>query len=437
MACRGNSTSPSTAAARWRARGHQRHRLRRDRGRRRDGVPAGTYFRLQLGGITGHGDFASDAGVLVGRSNACRSRWRCCASSSPRATAPTASARGSNTCSTGWASSDSWPRRRSCCRRRSLRLPLAACRPRAPVLKHGHIGIHAQRQAGLFYIGVALPVGRLSAAQMRGLAALARRHGSGTLRLTVWQNLLISDIPGSVPGGQGGARHPRPRLARQQSARRTGGMHRQYRLQILRHRHQGPGAGARSSSRKPPRPRSAGQHPPDGLPAFLRAALCRRYRAARRQARRGGGRGLRHLYRRRHRQRARARRARSIRRCPWPRCRAASKGCCATISPSAASPKASSRSPGAARPRSCAAGAEAALAEANSNELYRAAAARERALQRAAARLDQWLARRPSRRRGRVAAPRPRRPRSFPGTIRRCRWRSACGLPKAARASAC
>jgi ferredoxin-nitrite reductase len=76
-----------------------------------------------------------------------------------------------------------------------LRLPLDACRPRAPVLKHGHIGIHAQRQAGLFYVGVVLPVGRLSAAQMRGLAALAQRHGSGTIRLTVWQNLLLSDIP--------------------------------------------------------------------------------------------------------------------------------------------------------------------------------------------------------------------------------------------------
>jgi ferredoxin-nitrite reductase len=31
--------------------------------------------------------------------------------------------------------------------------------------------------------------------QMRGLAGIADRHGSGTIRLTVWQNLLISDIP--------------------------------------------------------------------------------------------------------------------------------------------------------------------------------------------------------------------------------------------------
>ena len=64
-----------------------------------------------------------------------------------------------------------------------------------PVDKAGHLGIHAQRQAGLCYIGVDVPVGRLSADQLRGLAALASTFGSGTLRLTVWQNLLISDIP--------------------------------------------------------------------------------------------------------------------------------------------------------------------------------------------------------------------------------------------------
>jgi ferredoxin-nitrite reductase len=74
------------------------------------------------------------------------------------------------------------------------RLPLDSCTPRAPRVKHAHIGIHRQRQEGLSYIGVALPVGRLAAAQMRGLAAIAQTHGSGTIRLTVWQNLILSDI---------------------------------------------------------------------------------------------------------------------------------------------------------------------------------------------------------------------------------------------------
>jgi len=40
-----------------------------------------------------------------------------------------------------------------------------------------------------------LPASRLTAPQLRGVAGVAERYGSGTLRLTVWQNLLISDIP--------------------------------------------------------------------------------------------------------------------------------------------------------------------------------------------------------------------------------------------------
>jgi ferredoxin-nitrite reductase len=66
--------------------------------------------------------------------------------------------------------------------------------PRPLADKHGHIGVHAQKQAGLNYLGIVLPVGRITSAQMRGLAEIAERFGSGTLRLTVWQNLLISDV---------------------------------------------------------------------------------------------------------------------------------------------------------------------------------------------------------------------------------------------------
>jgi sulfite reductase beta subunit-like hemoprotein len=39
-----------------------------------------------------------------------------------------------------------------------------------------------------------LPLGRLDTQQMQGLAALAAQHGNGTLRLTPWQNVLITDI---------------------------------------------------------------------------------------------------------------------------------------------------------------------------------------------------------------------------------------------------
>jgi ferredoxin-nitrite reductase len=58
-----------------------------------------------------------------------------------------------------------------------------------------HVGIHPQKHPGFVYVGVVLPVGRLSSDQMRALAQLSEQYGTGTIRLTVWQNLLISDIP--------------------------------------------------------------------------------------------------------------------------------------------------------------------------------------------------------------------------------------------------
>ena len=75
--------------------------------------------------------------------------------------------------------------------RRAAGLSLA---PRPMADKHGHIGVHPQKQPGLNYLGIVLPVGRLTSEQMRGLAEISERFGNGTLRLTVWQNLLISDV---------------------------------------------------------------------------------------------------------------------------------------------------------------------------------------------------------------------------------------------------
>ncbi|MEG3985372.1 hypothetical protein QUA08_31995, partial [Microcoleus sp. T3B2] len=60
-----------------------------------------------------------------------------------------------------------------------------------------HLGIHPQRQSDFSYMGIALPLGRLESKQLRNLANLAQNLASGTLRLTPWQNLLISDIPNS------------------------------------------------------------------------------------------------------------------------------------------------------------------------------------------------------------------------------------------------
>ncbi len=76
-----------------------------------------------------------------------------------------------------------------------IKMKCQECQTQIPSAKYQHIGIHPQRQQGLFYIGVVLSLGRLESMQMRGLADLAEKYASGTLRLTPWQNLLLADIP--------------------------------------------------------------------------------------------------------------------------------------------------------------------------------------------------------------------------------------------------
>ena len=58
-----------------------------------------------------------------------------------------------------------------------------------------HLGINAQKQNGLNYIGLAVPVGRLSAAELRSIARIANTHGNGEVRLTTAQNVIIPNIP--------------------------------------------------------------------------------------------------------------------------------------------------------------------------------------------------------------------------------------------------
>src|SRR2546425_1936468 len=57
-----------------------------------------------------------------------------------------------------------------------------------------HLGIGAQRQAGLNYVGLAVPVGRISAEQLFDVARLAERYGTGDVRLTTGQNLIIPNV---------------------------------------------------------------------------------------------------------------------------------------------------------------------------------------------------------------------------------------------------
>jgi ferredoxin-nitrite reductase len=63
--------------------------------------------------------------------------------------------------------------------------------------KRDHIGVHAQKQPGLNYVGLHVPVGRLYAEDMFELSRVAEVYGSSEIRLTVEQNVILPNVPDS------------------------------------------------------------------------------------------------------------------------------------------------------------------------------------------------------------------------------------------------
>jgi ferredoxin-nitrite reductase len=159
------------------------------------GIEPGVWFRLALGGITGHRDFARDTGVVV------RPRE---ASTVADAVVRVFTDHGNRADRTkarlkyvldGLGLGEFLAFVEEKLGAKLARIPPDALAPRPAFNRQAHVGVHAQKQPGLHWIGVVLPVGKLTAAQMRGLAAIARESGDGDIRLTVWQNLLISGVP--------------------------------------------------------------------------------------------------------------------------------------------------------------------------------------------------------------------------------------------------
>jgi sulfite reductase (ferredoxin) len=58
-----------------------------------------------------------------------------------------------------------------------------------------HVGIHAQKQPGLSYVGAVVLRGRITADQMQSAADLAERYAGGELRATNMQNLVVVNVP--------------------------------------------------------------------------------------------------------------------------------------------------------------------------------------------------------------------------------------------------
>lgn len=154
----------------------------------------GVYFRVFLGGITGHKDFARDTGVLVRPDQAVAlavAMMRVFIDHGDRTNRKKArlkyllEARGDAWFVAEAAKRVSFP---------LIHLPAAACEPRRPAEKHAWLGARRQRQPHVYSLGVGCPVGRLSPRQMHRLADLAQTYGQSELRLTVWQNVLIPHI---------------------------------------------------------------------------------------------------------------------------------------------------------------------------------------------------------------------------------------------------
>ena len=168
-------------------------------------VAPGVWFRLMIGGITGHRDFARETGVVVKPADATK----------------VADAIVRVFIDHGDRTDRTKARLKYVIDRFGLdkvlglveeklgrkldRVAGGAFAPRPPFDRTAHIGVHPQKQPDRNWVGVVLPVGKMTADQMRGLAQIARDLGDGDIRLTVWQNLIISGVHSeSVKAAQAG-----------------------------------------------------------------------------------------------------------------------------------------------------------------------------------------------------------------------------------------
>src|SRR6476646_1193552 len=156
------------------------------------GIAPGIWFRLMIGGITGHKDFARETGVVV----------------KPADAPQVADAVVRVFIDHGDRTDRNEARLKVVLDRLGLgkvlaltveklgskldRVASAGLAPRPPFDRAAHIGVHPQKQPDRNWVGVVLPVGKMTADQMRGLAQIVRDLGDGDIRLTVWQNLIIS-----------------------------------------------------------------------------------------------------------------------------------------------------------------------------------------------------------------------------------------------------
>ena len=162
-----------------------------------DGIEPGVYFRIALGGVTGHQTFASDWGVIVkpeqlndvmvallrvfiqfgDRTNRKKARFK-------------------------YVVEDKGLDGVLAEAEKHLKFQLIRLPADSPLQAprefsqqgHSHVGTYPQKQEGLVYVGASVPVGQLTDRQLDRIADLADNYGTGEVRLTVWQNLIIPNV---------------------------------------------------------------------------------------------------------------------------------------------------------------------------------------------------------------------------------------------------
>ncbi|MGA3171064.1 MAG: NirA family protein [Chthoniobacteraceae bacterium] len=154
-------------------------------------------FRIALGGATGHKAFANDLGVLVAPTELNRvitAIVRVFIANGNRGDRKKARLK---------HLLDDWTLEKYLA---ETEKELGSSLRRAPLdpagisypgqhLPHSHLGVYPQKQLGLNYIGVAMPVGQITPKQMIRVSEIADLYGSGEIRLTVWQNFIIPNVP--------------------------------------------------------------------------------------------------------------------------------------------------------------------------------------------------------------------------------------------------
>ena len=181
------------------------------------GVEPGVWFRLMLGGITGHKDFARDTGVIVKPDDATKvadAIVRVFIDNGDRTNRAKARLK---YVLDAWGFEKFLAATEDKLGRKLARVPAEAIAPRPAFDRLAHIGVHAA-ETGRPQLDRRRAAGRQAHRRSDARRSPKSRadFGDGDIRLTVWQNLLISGVADArvaaaeAPSQRSGFR-PRPR----------------------------------------------------------------------------------------------------------------------------------------------------------------------------------------------------------------------------------